>query len=86
MDQAEVHERIYSSYLDIDDSLRKIDKKIDTYLQELDKGDAAEADAQRPTSAELQEKIERMRAAGIAVAERIEEIPELIRERLVEAN
>jgi succinyl-CoA synthetase alpha subunit len=32
------------------------------------------------------EKIERMRAAGIAVAERIEEIPELIRERLVEAN
>ena len=32
------------------------------------------------------EKIERMRAAGIAVAERIEEIPELIRERLAEAN
>jgi succinyl-CoA synthetase alpha subunit len=32
------------------------------------------------------EKIERMRAAGISVAERIEEIPELIRERLAGAH
>ena len=32
------------------------------------------------------DKIERMRAAGIAVAERIEEIPDLIREGLGEAS
>ena len=32
------------------------------------------------------EKIARMQAAGIAVAERIEEIPELIRQRLAEAE
>jgi succinyl-CoA synthetase alpha subunit len=32
------------------------------------------------------EKIERMRAAGIAVAERIEEIPGLIRERLAKGR
>ncbi|MFQ5415861.1 MAG: CoA-binding protein [Myxococcota bacterium] len=32
------------------------------------------------------DKIERMRAAGIAVAERIEEIPELIAQRLAEAK
>ena len=30
------------------------------------------------------EKISRMRAAGISVAERIEEIPDLIRERLAD--
>ena len=32
------------------------------------------------------DKIERMRRAGIAVAERIEEIPALIRQRLAEAG
>ena len=32
------------------------------------------------------EKIERMRASGIAVADRIEEIPELIAQRMKEAS
>jgi succinyl-CoA synthetase alpha subunit len=32
------------------------------------------------------EKIKRMKAAGIAVAERIEEIPKMIAERIGEAN
>ena len=32
------------------------------------------------------EKIDRMRAAGIAVAERIEEIPGLIRQRIEDLN
>ena len=32
------------------------------------------------------EKIARMQAAGIAVAERIEEIPELIKQRIAEAS
>jgi succinyl-CoA synthetase alpha subunit len=32
------------------------------------------------------EKIERMRAAGIAVAERIEEIPDLLKQKMAEAK
>ena len=42
-------------------SLKKVDEKIDAYLQALDENDAAETDEHRPTTDELQEKIEYMR-------------------------
>ena len=50
-------------------------------LEELEKGQADQDEGVEDTTAE---KIERMQAAGISVAERIEEIPELIRKRIAE--
>ena len=47
--------------------LEKIDKKIDTYLQDLDESDAAETEEKSPTAAELQEKIEQMRQRRAAL-------------------
>ena len=41
--------------------LKDIDKKIEQYFEELDAGDEEEADIHKPTAAELQEKIERLK-------------------------
>ena len=42
-------------------SMKDIDKKIDAYLDELDKNDENEPDEYRPTAEELKEKIKTLR-------------------------
>jgi transposase len=42
-------------------AIRDIEKKIDAYLDELDKNDAMESDVHKPSAGELKEKIQRLK-------------------------
>jgi transposase len=56
--------------------MKKADKKIREYLDELDAADEEESDHEKPTAAELQEKIEKLKSRKLdyqALEERLEE-------------